>query len=823
MKQGLLTFLTIFVFCLNATAQQKFMYQGKTLTTGMSVYLVDPSRTPIEIEHVYNNVNDAIKSAQNRKIRELGTIDIYITPNVYWIDDPDDPSPRKSSTKSMPAVGMKVNLSKVRLIGLSADPHNVVLASNRGNGFGANKNFCMFYWIGEDVTAENITFGNYCSTDLVYQLKPELSRKRRTNTNVQASIGIAMGDRFYFKNCRFIGRAHMSPFVGAYRTLYENCEMECSENGLNSMAVYENCKISLYSNKPLHSTISSGVVFLNCTFYAVMREQYITRSGGSVVMVDCHWDNISVKPTYRWALKPITDQRNYIFNVTGNDNKNIEWQKEDPWFTIDMTGKKILSAFKNPNGTYNVYNLISGDDGWNPQMKNYLAVHHEPSMIVASQRNITIESEVDEYTLTTHQYYYGNNEKPENPYKVTWCVDNKEKAKLVSLRPNEDGSKCVVKGISTDDQPHTVIVTARTSSGLETACRVNLIPKQLPPPAIIGTPSIIQNGSELNLLYALKMDANLRDMSVIDWYRCRRDANGNPDTTKWYKIRCSRKEPLKNYNITEEDNGCYIMATIATKHQRCEANENIVKVVTQSPISCAEKMLSLSTDFSDIPGTTQPDIAAGLWTFTINKPEDTNEYKWAFEKKDDDVYSYEYGIDGAADIIGFNQAHRGARMMYTPMDGKYSEMDVTMEVAPCKNAGQGFSGTSMQYMDVYIKFDPATQTGYGLRIMRTKRFNSAVDFQLMHFSNGMAEELGAPISATGFRTGCTISLKIKGKLFTASVTNNTAGDPQDKGLPINAELSATIKPNKFGGFGIQHTGTVANGSCIIRNLKLDWR
>jgi hypothetical protein len=93
----------------------------------------------------------------------------------------------------------------------------------------------MFYWIGEDVTAENITFGNYCSTDLVYQLKPELSRKRRTNTNVQASIGIAMGDRFYFKNCRFIGRAHMSPFVGAYRTLYENCEMECSENGLNSM------------------------------------------------------------------------------------------------------------------------------------------------------------------------------------------------------------------------------------------------------------------------------------------------------------------------------------------------------------------------------------------------------------------------------------------------------------------------------------------------------------------------------------------------------------------------------------------------------------
>jgi hypothetical protein len=234
-------------------------------------------------------------------------------------------------------------------------------------------------------------------------------------------------------------------------------------------------------------------------------------------------------------------------------------------------------------------------------------------------------------------------------------------------------------------------------------------------------------------------------------------------------------------------------------------------------------MLSLSTDFSDIPGTTQPDIAAGLWTFTINKPEDTNEYKWAFEKKDDDVYSYEYGIDGAADIIGFNQAHRGARMMYTPMDGKYSEMDVTMEVAPCKNAGQGFSGTSMQYMDVYIKFDPATQTGYGLRIMRTKRFNSAVDFQLMHFSNGMAEELGAPVSATGFRTGCTISLKIKGKIFTASVTNNTAGDPQDKGLPVNAELSATIKPNKFGGFGIQHTGTVANGSCIIRNLKIDWK
>ena len=46
-------------------------------------------------------------------------------------------------------------------------------------------------------------------------------------------------------------------------------------------------------------------------------------------------------------------------------------------------------------------------------------------------------------------------------------------------------------------------------------------------------------------------------------------------------------------------------------------------------------------------------------------------------------------------------------------------MSLTLNVDPTKTAGQGFGSATGQYMDVCLKFDTRSLTGYGLRIIRT--------------------------------------------------------------------------------------------------------
>ncbi len=35
-------------------------------------------------------------------------------------------------------------------------------------------------------------------------------------------------------------------------------------------------------------------------------------------------------------------------------------------------------------------------------------------------------------------------------------------------------------------------------------------------------------------------------------------------------------------------------------------------------------------------------------------------------------------------------------------------------------------------------------------------------------------------------------------------------------------MQTKVNPNKVGGFGIQHTGTIRSGATLIKDLKLEW-
>ena len=185
------------------------------------------------------------------------------------------------------------------------------------------------------------------------------------------------------------------------------------------------------------------------------------------------------------------------------------------------------------------------------------------------------------------------------------------------------------------------------------------------------------------------------------------------------------------------------------------------------------------------------------------------------------MWEYGEGYNGAVGS-GLLQAQRGARMMYTPVEDKYGDMSLTLRVDPTKTAGQGFGSATGQYMDVCLKFDTHTLTGYGLRIIRTVKHAKAVDFYLVRYENGHITAISDPVSATCYRTGCTISLKVKGTKLTAHVETETP-QPADAQLPHVVDLTADITPNAFGGIAIQHTGSCGESTTMLHQLTVDWQ
>ena len=72
-------------------------------------------------------------------------------------------------------------------------------------------------------------------------------------------------------------------------------------------------------------------------------------------------------------------------------------------------------------------------------------------------------------------------------------------------------------------------------------------------------------------------------------------------------------------------------------------------------------------------------------------------------------------------------------------------MKITLNVDPSKTAGQGFGSATGQYMDICIKFDTRTLTGYALRIIRTTKYSNAVDFMPTKYENGRTTAISLPV------------------------------------------------------------------------------
>jgi len=815
------------------------VYGGQTITLGPKAIYVDGSLSQAVADshqYVYTSITAALSATALTNGTEADPMTVYVAPYVYWIDNPDATNTVEKTTNYSVPYGMVVNCDWLKICGLTTNPYNVIIAGNRGQSNGANGNYTMFRFNGNGLNLNNVTIGNYCSIDLSYGLKPALGHARRTQAITQAQLGDVAGDKVVASNCNFISRLNLDPLGGGTRTLYNKCHFESTDDSLNGNAVYLECNFDFYGNRPFYSTSKTGSVLLNCQFNSVVLNveaepaQYFTKDGGAVTAVDCNYtSNFSIPFSIGWTKYPLKSLRCYQFNIKHNNN-SIIIAGENAEETVDMTGKSVLDAYRvvyNSTVYYNTFNLLRGNDNWDPMNikstieaagvadgKDYTSI---PTMLTVTSSATSIESGVTTATLSSKvQRFDGTLDSA----AVTFSLSTADQA-YATLTNNGDGTYKLT-GINAQDDTKDITIYASTAAGLEGAVSVSVKPTILAAPTFISNPLITNDGSgKLKVNYTLDLQGRA-DQSLISWYRCSDASGTNPILVAVSRM----NQPEYEYTLTLGDMGYYIKAVIEPKSIRSNAGTGVSTIYSNITKVVDVKVASIQTDFNDFPTIPQTSIIPGFWTVDCFRPADTSGYSaWTGNSS---VNPWAYGVTGNGSIgSGLYQGTQGSRLMYTPIAKVYGDMTLKLVVDPAKTAGQGF-GSATQYMDVCIKFDTTTLTGYGLRILRTTAASNACTFVLVKYENGKTTEISQRIIASCFVTGCQISLKVEGTKFTAHVETPTAqlADQAAAGLVHVVDLSANIVTNDFGGIAIQHTGTTGTGgwqnTTMLHNLTANW-
>jgi hypothetical protein len=798
------------------------IFKGDTMKLGPKAFFIDGGLSDAEAakyHYVFNSVNKA--AAKLTHGSEAEPMVLYTAPYVYWIDDPDDKATRVSNDGSTP-YGLIINCEWLKFYGLTDKAENVVLACNRGQTIGAQGNFTMFKFVGQGTASENITFGNYCNVDLVYPLKPELSRPKRAAAIVQAQLIHCNGDKIVARNTRFISRLNLCPFVGGKRVLFDRCHFESTDDALCGTGVYLNSTLDFYSSKPFYRTTGTGAVFLNCDVRSFAgNKQYFTKAPGQVVVIDSRFTS-TANGYWGWQDVVPLETRNYQYKVSLN-GKALFIGKKDAVSTVDIFGKPVADAYRfvyKGKIVYNTYNLLRGDDDWDPMEVKTLVLEAErenkkiytqlPVQLLISPTKLSVETGRNNVLLNASVMRFGN--YASKGEKINWSIAAKDKA-FVELRPSDDGSTCTVVPTNTTDETKQVVITARSFSGLEGASVVLVTPAILEAPAFKSLPTMgIMNDGTVNVSYAL--DAKYKDQSLVSWYRCTDDKGSNA-----IEVAVSRfDKPLLSYNLSMGDVGYYLMATVIPKHIRSRPGEAKAFVIKQAVAAKDVKapVNFLFTDFRNTSLKNQSAIIPGF--FTWGYPQTTGNDPRNIIDKDRDAWFYGEGLDGASGMFGLLQG-RSASMRYTPFGERFGDMKLEMKVAPFKTAGQGFSVAHL-YMDVLINFDNKTNSGYGLRFIRTTKYHDAVDCILVKYENGKVVNLTEPVTTTAFRTSCTIVLDAKDNKLVAHVSTSSPNAEERPNVLKEVHMETNIIPNAFGGFGIEYNG---GSPTMINEMKVLWK
>jgi len=750
---------------------------------------------------------------------------VNFAPGVYWTDDYKDPA--TANTPAHPGlIGISFPQAGLTFKGLTSNADDVRIAGNRGQTIGANGNWNVI-GIGTNFSAYNLTVANYTTVDLVFPRDPTQNLKRRTDARVQAQTittasGVSTLDKMYFENVRFVSFLNLIA-IGPVRAYFKNSYFQLTDDAIagGGTNVFENCTFDFYGSHPSFGGSTTIAAFLRSTFnfHNDSPTFWFSKSGGGGwVLIDNVFKG--PKEEIRWENIQRPDVKQYVFNNIYADGTPVVFDPRYPLVTQTLTSDS-LKIFK-IGDEYNVYNMLKGSDGWNPSRQ---VSRNDTAFKFTMAANLTtVESDVatNEIVITpsfvpaaSFPYSSLNFEYDTSLFNLVASSDNK-------LHLN---AKLNSAGKSVDS-----VVKATAPNGLVAQVTLHINPQTVAAPVVVGMPTILigQNTAALQIVYD---HPEFTDGSTITWFR------GSAPGDKAVQVAITTLgKPYKNYQLSAGDVGQYLTAVIMPKYEFSAAAASLVQVTSASAIAAEDvaRPSVISTNFANITWTghalNQPDV----WYADAIKPSDVNQ-AWLPSSATPWVYAVG-DRDGALGVAGLQTATQGARLLYQPR-GSFSDMSVTVGLTPEKTAGQGFGSATDQYLEVYIKWDPVTLTGYALRFQRlsTDPLNgnnpilssgNSVRVSMIEYVNGVRTILpGCYIESSVYMPGARAVFKLVGNVLSADVITTSAQSNTQAGFSLPSEIHFTANvsgaTSTLGGFGFQFTGTPSGGNrTALENLEV---
>lgn len=746
---------------------------------------------------------------------------VYFAPGVYWTNldrlkgFPFDDS---GYVAPGPNVGIVIAGEDVSFVGLTADATDVRICGNRGEG-GARGLGASGSWytiaVGTGFHAENVTFANYSQEDLVYPRDPSQNLSKRIDSKNHAEVMRTAGrgaDRISFDNVRLTGYLNMMYTFSPRRAYFKDCFLQCTDDSIFSgeMVVYENCTFHLFDNHPAWAAGGPGGInaLLGCRLIGMpqMTHPFLSfskmgsgndgRSASAIyAVIDCEFSGRIER--VEWENKTREYARYAVHNnVIGPDKQPLVISAGAPELSVDYSGE-ALKAFK-VGDEYNIYNLLKGNDGWDPRGQHSAAwepysnlpyrflLGFSGTMLYSGERGERNTVVMTPAVLPATSVDYSKLVWDYDKTLLSGSVDPATGNLTLSALPNNTASVL------------TTSVKCTLPNGVSAGANLQIYPVPVAAPVIKSASIKIAKGKAV---VAYKTDKPAyRDVSKIDWYR-----EKGPATTDGVHVGTMMNDdeglfvddPFKEYPLSKYDVGCYLRAVITPKYGFSPYGEGSISLTTRKPVSSSDVTATvLSTDFShDVIENADPATTVGRWFFDG----DSTPWSWGLGTN---------GADGRWGLQNLTRKPDPDRLVYA-QSGSYGDMSMTIDFSTGKVEGMGFGGNG-NYIDIMIKYNPVTRKGYGLHVQRVPATTNGNLWTLCRYDGSERTDLTEGVLSCAFMPGSTLTVSSEGNTLrvTASTTSQKTPLQIKENLPEKLDITWTDASGAL--------GADTAGSCAIR-------
>jgi len=700
---------------------------------------------------------------------------IGIAPNVYLLPGA--------------TTGPSLNITKnyITLLGLTNNRRTVVLADNRGNQMGATDNGYVIVVNATGFTAKNLTILNYCNVNYSYPGDPTKNLTMRSAVITQAVALQASGDKHVYQNVALLSRLD-TMFLQTTRSYFKNVFIEGTDDFIigGTISAWEDSEIFF----PTGSGVSSAtnIAFINSKFTASAGLQFDKGPGTGVALINCVMPGPG--PLIAWlrgAAPPRPNQYYVTHNVKdtmGNPAMIVDGSTGAATYDYswELSDQQALA--------FNPWNLLratpTGDaDDWDPANARDMYESAGQGSVVF---RVTLSGTPASVRTGAPGATIGATVAPirvPDP-SITWSTPSSE----ITLSRTAGPDVVVTGNLDATAMPDYVPVIATAANGFHATAWVYVEPPYEAPPVLTQAPTLTgPTDGQMTVDYAYDLGDHT-DQSIITWSIC---ADAACATAR--DVATSRDGlPLKSYALTEGDVGQFIRVGVQPKHNVSDPGPAVFATSDKPIAACDVGSTTVSPNFRNFVTTPEASYVSGLWTVIGT---------WTVQAGATLVNGY-----------GVRVGSQGAALLYQN-DTKRGDMQVAVTMTPEKSSGAGFGspgssadGANIQKSDIFIKYDPRTQTGYSLRYWRTTQSASACLFQLFRIDNGVGTPLNDTQVLTGvFRDNTELLMKVTGDQLTVEGHNTANGE--------TLSLAGTITPNDFGGAGVAWGGTVSRGNSNV--------